>query len=68
MLWAGRKGSLMSEPKQDSADLEAEQLAALRAAIQTGVDDIEAGNYEDVDDTRAWAQEIAETVTAKSVA
>jgi hypothetical protein len=58
----------MSEPKQDSADLEAEQLAALRAAIQTGVDDIEAGNYEDVDDTRAWAQEIAETVTAKSVA
>jgi hypothetical protein len=68
MLWAGRKESLMSEPKQDSADLEAEQLAALRAAIQTGVDDIEAGNYEDVDDTRAWAQEIAETVTAKSVA
>jgi hypothetical protein len=68
MLWAGRKESTMSEQQQAAADIEAEQLAALRAAIQTGVDDIEAGNYEDVDDTHAWAHEIAETVTAKSVA
>ena len=58
----------MSEQQQALADAESEQLAALRAAIQIGIDDIEVGKYEDVDDTHAWAHEIAETVTTQFVA
>jgi len=58
----------MSGQQRAAADVESEQLAALRAAIQIGVDDIEAGRYEDVDDIHAWVHEIADTVTAKSVA
>lgn len=58
----------MSEPQRAAADIDSEQLAALRAAIQIGIDDIEASRYEDVDDTHAWVQEIADTVTTKSVA
>ena len=58
----------MSEQQRAAADSESEQLAALRAAIQIGIDDIEADKYEDVDDTHTWVQEIADTVTTKSVA
>ncbi len=50
------------------ADVEAERLADLRAAIQAGVDDLGAGRYEDIADVTAWVQEIAATVTTKSVA
>ena len=58
----------MSEQQHALADAKSEQLAALRAAIQIGIDDIEVGKYEDVDDTHAWVHEIAETVTTPFVA
>ena len=58
----------MYEQQQALADAESEQLAALRAAIQIGIHDIEVGKYEDVDDTHAWVNEIAETVTTQFVA
>ncbi|WP_165310754.1 hypothetical protein [Microbacterium protaetiae] len=45
-----------------------DQVGALRAAVQMGIDDIEAGRCEDLEDVRAWMQEAARGVTAKSVA
>jgi hypothetical protein len=56
----------MSERQQALADAESEQLAAVRAAIQIGIDHFEAGTYEDVDDPHAWVHEIAQTVTTQS--
>ncbi len=58
----------MSERQQAQGDAESEQLAALRAAIQIGIDDIEDGKYENVDDAHSWVHEIAETVTPQFVA
>ncbi len=57
----------MSEKRQTS-DVESDHLAALTAAIQVGIDDIDAGNYDDVVDPTVWVEEIATTVTTQSVA
>lgn len=54
--------------KRPTNDVESEQLTALIAAIQVGIDDIEAVNYDDVDDPAVWVEEIAKTVTTQSVA
>lgn len=54
--------------EQSGLGTESEQHLALRAAIQSGVDDIAHGRYEDVDDVTNWVQEIADTVTTKHVA
>lgn len=54
--------------ERPTSDVESEHLAALSAAIQVGSDDIEAGNYNDVDDPAVWVEEIAKTVTTQSVA
>lgn len=53
----------MSEQQRVTADTESEQLAALRAAIQIGIDDVEASRFDDVDDAHAWVREIADTVS-----
>lgn len=57
----------MSEHRSP-ADVESEQRAALRAAIQAGIDDVEAGRYEDVENVDVWVERISETVTTRSVA
>ena len=58
----------MLEKLPTTADAELEQLAALRAAIQIGIDDSEVGRYEEIDDTHTWVRGIADTVTTPSVA
>lgn len=45
-----------------------DQLAALRAAVQMGVDDVAAGRFEDLDDVHTWTQGIVDGITTKSVA
>lgn len=54
--------------KRPTSDVETEHLAALGAAIQVGIDDIEAGNYEHVNNPDAWVDDISKTVTTQSVA
>ncbi|MDO9589940.1 MAG: hypothetical protein Q7J04_02215 [Microcella sp.] len=54
--------------KRTASDVESEHLAALSAAIQVGIDDIEAGSYDDVDVPAVWVEEIAKTATTQSVA
>ncbi len=51
-----------------SSDVESEHLDALTAAIQVGIDDLAAGNYQNVDNPNVWVEEIAKTVTTQSVA
>ena len=57
----------MSEKRQ-VADVESEHLAALRAAIQVGDDDLEAGTYESVDNPDVWVAGIAKLASTAPTA
>jgi antitoxin ParD1/3/4 len=48
------------------AERDARKLERLRAAIQEGLDDLEAGRYEKVTDLEAWFDEIEAEVAAGS--
>lgn len=67
MLGPAREEPRDSE-KRPTSDVESEHLAALSAAIRVGIDDIEAGNFDDVDDPAVWVEGVAKTVTTQSVA
>lgn len=45
---------LLSERDEDRAA----KIEALKAAIQVGLDDLDRGDYEVVDDIEAWANEL----------
>lgn len=54
--------------KQPTTSVDSDHLAALSAAIRVGIDDIESGRHQDVDDPGLWVDEIAKAVTTQSVA
>lgn len=56
----------MSEER--ATDAQWEQRAALGAAIQAGLDDIDAGHYEVVDEPATWVHGVAQTVPTRSIA
>lgn len=54
----------MTNSDQNLDDAESERLALLSAAILVGVEDIDAGHHETVDDPDTWIQVIANAVTS----
>lgn len=55
----------MSVQKCTVDAVEVDQHAALRAAVQMGIDDMAAGRFEGVDDVDAWMQGIVDRSATK---